>query len=114
MIELYDRYIIPSSPSRSKLAIHLKAQTQVEAIDSGSSIIDVSAAIEKGAKALGITSKFVEDLPEAVSPPAKPESNGTTPIVIEDVRAFKSQMTVSQGPQPVKLISEFEELDAKL
>jgi len=114
MIDLYDRYIIPSSPRRSKLAIHLNAQVSVESADSGSSIIDVSAVVEKGAKALGLTSKFVEDLPEAVSPPAKPEGNGTTPIIIEDVRAFKSRMTVSQGPQPVKIISEFEELDAKL
>jgi len=114
MIELYDRYIIPSSPSRSKLAIHLNAQASVETNGNSSSIIDVSAIVEKGAKVLGITSKFVEDLPEVVSPPAKPEGNGTIPIVIEDVRAFKSQMTVSQGPQPVKLISEFEELDAKL
>ena len=114
MIELYDRYILPSSPSRSKLAIHLNAQTPVKAANSGSTKLAVSAIVDKGAQALGITSRFVEDLPEAVSPPARPEGNGTIPITIEDVRSFKSQMTVSQGPQPVKVISEFEELDAKL
>lgn len=44
----------------------------------------------------------------------KREGNGTTPFIITDVREFKSRMQVSAGPQPVKHISEFEELDAKL
>jgi len=46
--------------------------------------------------------------------PVKPEVNGTTPILITDVRQFRSMLQVSAGPQPVKNISFFEELDAKL
>ena len=35
-------------------------------------------------------------------------------IVIEDVKAFKAGMPLSAGAQPVKDLSEFEELGAKL
>lgn len=46
--------------------------------------------------------------------PTKKEANGTTPYVITDVREFRSKLQISAGPQAVKHISEFEELDAKL
>lgn len=36
------------------------------------------------------------------------------PTIIEDVHAFKASLGVSRGPQPVKDLSEFEELEAKL
>lgn len=42
------------------------------------------------------------------------EGNGSTPYIITDVREFKSMLQVSAGPQAVKHISEFEDLDAKL
>ena len=44
-------------------------------------------------------------------------TNGDTPsktIVIEDVKAFKASMPLSAGARPVKDLSEFEELEAKL
>jgi insulysin len=46
--------------------------------------------------------------------PAKEEVNGTTPYLITDVREFRSKLQISAGPQAVKHISEFEELDSKL
>ncbi len=105
MIEFFTHYIHPSSPARSKIAVHLNAQTPPT--------VGVAAVVEKGVKALGLNklSKDEED-GEAVS--VKSEGNGTTPYVIRDVREFKSMMQVSAGPQPVKHISEFEELDSKL
>jgi insulysin len=36
------------------------------------------------------------------------------PSTIEDVHAFKASLNVSAGPQPVKDLSEFEDLEAKL
>lgn len=104
MIEYYAHYIDPASPARSKLAIHLNAQTQAATESS-----TVTAVVEKGKKVLGL------DKPEGESEVVeKPIGNGTTPFVITDVRAFKSKLQVSSGPQPVKHISEFEELDSKL
>lgn len=72
-----------------------------------------TAIIEKGMEVLGLnkTGKDDED-GEAVE--VKAEGNGTTPFVITDVREFKSRLQVSAGPQPVKHLSEFEELDSKL
>jgi insulysin len=46
----------------------------------------------------------------------KPTSAETKnkPILIEDVRAFKSTLQLSLGPQPVKHLTEYEETEAKL
>jgi len=102
MIEFYNQFIIPSSPLRSKLAIHLVAQ--------GSSLPEEKPEAQ-AALAVNKDRKDAED-GEAIS--VKPEGNGTKPFVITDVRQYKSMLQVSAGPQPVKHISEFEELDAKL
>lgn len=108
MIEFYNRFILPTSPARSKLAVHLIAQTSV-ATSSG-----VTAAVEKGMEALGLNNDSQDEEDGKEVSEAKVLGNGTTPYVITDVRQFKSMMQVSAGPQPVKLISEFEELDSKL
>lgn len=84
MIAFFKRYIHPSSPERSKLAVHLHAQ---------------ASAPSEGKPDIKL---------EAI------EGNGTTPYVIEDVRQFRSMLQISAGPQPVKHISEFEDLDSKL
>jgi insulysin len=106
MIEFYTHYIHPTSTHRAKIAVHLIAQGLAPPTVA-------TAVIEKGIQILGLnkTGKDEED-GEAVE--VKPEGNGTTPIVITDVREFKSRLQVSAGPQPVKHLSEFEELDSKL
>jgi len=83
MITFFERFIHPSSPERSKLAVHLHAQASAPTENS-----DVASE--------------------------KVEGNSTTPHVITDVRQFRSMLQISAGPQPVKHISEFEELDSKL
>lgn len=108
MIEYYNHFIHPASPARSKLAIHLNAQASAETQAKTS----VTAAVEKGLEVLGLQAEE-EDKP-ASDQPATEESNRTAPYVITDVRDFRSKMQVSAGPQPVKHISEFEELDSKL
>jgi insulysin len=108
MIEFYNYYILPTSPARSKLAIHLNAQATAKT--EGASGV---TAVEKGIKTLGLN-KDSKDEEDGEVVPVKEEGNGTTPYIITDVREFKSKLQVSAGPQPVKHISEFEELDSKL
>lgn len=99
MIDFYEHFISPSSPSRSKLAVHLRAQ--------GTSKKSSTASIEDDVKGLKLTSdKTAQEAPV--------KGNGTKPWVIDDVRAFKSKLGVTPGPQPVRDLSEFEETDSKL
>jgi insulysin len=88
--------------------IHLNAQTPVSTDTS-----DVAGVVEKSMKVLGLNNDH-KDQEDGEAIEVKPEGNGTTPYVITDVREFKSRMQISRGPQPVKHISEFEELDSKL
>lgn len=66
-------------------------------------------------KVLGLnkTHEDVDDVEDGGVVTVKLEGNGTTPVVITDVRAFKSGLQVSAGPQPVKHIVEFEELECQ-
>ena len=55
------------------------------------------------------------------APVEEKEANGTdvaknipTPIIIDNVDAWKASMTVSEGPRPVNDLSQFEELEPKL
>jgi insulysin len=107
MIEFYQHFIHPSSPARSKLAIHMNAQSP------SSDTSAVKEVVGKGMRVLGLNKdrKDPEDGEVAIT---EVEGNGTTPYTITDVREFKSMLQVSAGPQPVKHISEFEELDSKL
>jgi insulysin len=108
MVEFYQHFILPSSPARSKLAIHMNAQSPTSTETSS-----VKEVVGKGLKVLGLNKdkKDEEDGEAAIS---RVEGNGTTPYIITDVREFKSMLQVSAGPQPVKHISEFEDLDSKL
>jgi insulysin len=99
MVQFFNHFIHPTSPARSKLAVHLNAQTPSTNGDSSTVL-----GLNKG--------KHSTEDGEVV--PVKTEGNGTTPYIITDVREFKSKLQVSAGPQPVKDISEFEELDSKL
>jgi hypothetical protein len=93
MINFYTYYIHPSSTARSKLAIHLNAQTPATS--------GVTAALEKGMSAIGLDKESKSEESGEV------QGNGTTPFVIKDVREFKAQCLVSPGPHPVKHISEY-------
>jgi insulysin len=108
MIEFYQHFIHPASPTRAKLAIHMNAQSP--------SSEDTSAVMEvvgKGLKVLGLN-KDRKDEEDGEVASVETDENGTIPYIITDVREFKSMLQVSAGPQPVKHISEFEDLDSKL
>jgi insulysin len=108
MVEFYQNFIHPSSPARSKLAIHMTAQSSTPTDTS-----PVKKAVGKSLKVLGLN-KDHKDEEDGEATSVEVEGNGTTPYTITDVREFKSMLQVSAGPQPVKHISEFEDLDAKL
>lgn len=121
MIDYFNYYILPSSPTRSKLSIHLVAQAQSPPDAAGT-------IIEKAVEALGISekqspissptdahqNKDKKDGEHGEMVRVATEGNGTKPHVITDVREFKSMLQVSAGPRPVKHITEFEELESKL
>ena len=111
MIEFYQNFIHPSSPARSKLAIHMKAQSPPSSDTS-----TVMEVVGKGLKVLGLNEDPTDEEDGEVASVARVdvEGNGTTPYIITDVRQFKSMLQVSAGPQPVKHISEFEDLDSDL
>jgi insulysin len=41
-------------------------------------------------------------------------SNGTVPVIVEDVRTFKAGLLATAGAKPARDLSEYEEMDAKL
>lgn len=104
MIEFYNHFILPTSPARSKLAVHLVAQGTAPEVASG-----VSDIVKKGMESLGINGEKNAETSKEVK-----IDNGTTPFLIKDVRELRARLQISAGPQAVKDISEFEELDSKL
>jgi len=107
MIQFYSHFIHPISPARSKLVVHLVAQTPApEATSTVSNIVEKTKSLVIGEE------KETQTVEEEKK--AEVKGNGIERVVITDVRKFKAGLLVSAGPRPVKDISEFEELDAKL
>ncbi|CCU81260.1 a-pheromone processing metallopeptidase Ste23 [Blumeria hordei DH14] len=102
MIEFFDHYICPTSPSRSKLAVHLNAQPVVN----GPATPDAQSSAD--------LASIKDKTEEGKSIPLASSNNGKPPIKITDVRSFRSMLSLSAGPQAIKHVSEFEELDSKL
>ncbi|KAI0419931.1 peptidase M16 inactive domain-containing protein [Xylaria grammica] len=87
MIDFYQTFIDPTSPTRAKLVVQLIAQ--------------------------GVSSKTEE--PDAKREEEAPSiSNGTQTLLITSVRDFKARLGATAGARPVHDLSEFEELDSKL
>ncbi|KAL8900428.1 MAG: hypothetical protein Q9207_005700 [Kuettlingeria erythrocarpa] len=174
MIEFFNRYIHPTSPSRAKLSVHMVAQSSpkvlagnipaeeqkgklvgmlgkyltsvgvntdaeqltkrfepvdvtggdqgaiIEAIasylqeDAGVPQESVAAVVEQGQQLLGtvLPSLGIEIKVEEADLPPAPKVKETT--FIEDVFDYKSRLTLSEGPRPVKDLKAYEELEAKL
>lgn len=159
MIEFFNQYIHPSSPSRAKLAVYLEAQAKsdvstkeiselvktlgLSANTAAKAATDLQARlsaadhdIEK--EVAGLTDYLLHVLKvpegkidvaveawkkihaqhgpgnEVVKDAEPPSANGTTPVFIDDVRAFRSSLPASNGAKPLKDLSEYEDLGAKL
>jgi insulysin len=94
IIEFFRLKFNPSSELRAKVSVHLIAQGS-SAASSAATTTDASTP----------------------APTTNGESNQTStrvPVRITDVKAFKASLVLSAGLQPVKNITEFEDLGAKL
>lgn len=159
MIEFFNQYIHPNSPSRAKLAVYLEAQAKSDVSTKEiSELIKTleldSAASAKAASELqarlsaaghdvdkeiaGLKEYLLHDLKvaeakievaseawkkihadhgpgnEVVKDAEPPSSNGTTPVFIDDVRAFRASLPASNGAKPLKDLSEYEDVGFKL
>ncbi|KAL8702430.1 MAG: hypothetical protein Q9201_004405 [Fulgogasparrea decipioides] len=174
MIDFFNRYIHPTSPSRAKLSVHMIAQSSVQTVAGNISTegrkeklvdllskyltsvgvnadgeqlkkrfepVDVAggdqkaivaaissyleedvqmpqehskAVVEQGQQLLGtvLPSLGIEIKVEESDLPPAPKVKATT--FIEDAFDYKSRLAVSQGPRPVRDLSEFEDMESKL
>jgi insulysin len=94
IIEFFNTNFSPSSEQRAKVSVHLIAQ--------GSS---VAATTEDAGAAPS---------PVVTGEVAARDNSTQLPVRIQDVKAFKASLALSAGLQPVKDITEFEDLGAKL
>ncbi|KAI1326360.1 ubiquitin carboxyl-terminal hydrolase-like protein [Xylariaceae sp. FL0255] len=86
IVEFFDQFIDPTSPTRAKLVVQLVAQGR----SPPSKEAEKGAAPEYAAK---VQVNGVE--------PAAPVSNGTTPVLITDVRDFKIKLATTTGARPI-------------
>lgn len=159
LIDFFQHYINPTSPTRAKLVLYMIAQAKSDVstkqisdlvktldLDSTSSAqvaTDLQAKLstaghDQEKEIEGLTDYLLHDLKVAEDKidaaveawrsihtvngntnglhedATPPSANGTSPILITDVRAFKAGMTVTRGAVAVKDLSEHEELDPKL
>lgn len=161
MIEFFNEYIHPSSPSRAKLAVYLEAQAksdvstkeiselikmlEIDEATSAKAATDLQARLSAAdhdveKEITGLQDYLLHDLkvPEGkieaastawrkihakhgpgngndvVENAEPPSANGTTPIFIDDVRSFRASLPASNGAKPLKDLSVYEDLEAKL
>ncbi|ROT35881.1 LuxS/MPP-like metallohydrolase [Sodiomyces alkalinus F11] len=149
MIEFFNRYIKPGSPTRAQLSVHLVAQGSAQSGEKMQALLEslkVDKSQETKVKAallrpelrsdaenlqlyLKNELKLSEDnvaavLAAAKEPETGPKVNGSQgegasnegrePQVITDVRDFRASLQATPGARPVKDLSEYEDLDAKL
>ena len=122
MIQFYNEFILPSSPCRSKLSIHLIAQgtsTRPETTANGSFLTNDNVKVHGGIKCIRRQDGIFEEEHDGPQPISNIDGEyyfvdrvlikATTPYVITDIRQFKAMLQTTAGSQPVKHISEFEE-----
>jgi insulysin len=115
MLEFFAHYIHPTSPVRAKLTVHMHAQgkskTAKAAAEQAAVKVGekVTAAVEAGIEKLGL-----KDESQKVVAEGEEKKEVLELVVVEDVREYKSSLAVTPGPRPVKDLSVFEEIDAKL
>lgn len=117
MIEMFQRYVIPSSPERAKLAIHLHAKhtsgvsSPAQTTVSFNTVAKVTDIVEKGIDMLklgaGVKKPYCDNNVTNVAM----ESSRKDLYIIGDVGDYKSRLAVTAGPQAVKGLSEFEDIE---
>ncbi|KAI1492445.1 peptidase M16 inactive domain-containing protein [Biscogniauxia mediterranea] len=91
LIEFYQTFIHPTSPTRAKLVVQLIAQSTSP------------------------KSKESEETKESDETVAtEVPSNGTEPLLITSVRDYKATLAATAGARPINDLSQFDEIDSKL
>jgi insulysin len=77
---------------------------------------EVAELMETGQAAMGalMASAGLQQPVELEKAEPIPDTASKEAVVIKDVQAYKAQLQTTTGPQPVKHITEFEELEPKL
>lgn len=159
MIEFFNQYIHPCSPSRAKIAVYLEAQSKSDVstkqiseliktlglgtTDAAQAATDLQTRLSGAGhdvekEVADLRDYLLHDLKvpegkidataeawrkihtehgpgnEVVKDAEPPSANGTTPVIIHDVRVFRSGLATSKGATPVRDLSEYEDLEAKL
>lgn len=133
LLEFFDTYVLPSSPSRAKLAVHLLAKgvskpsseaatptpTTTAAAPLAGAAPSVADKVASAALVAAdtITKTLVGGMENMTLNGEKAEvkdGSGKKVTVIGDVRAFKAGLAVTPGPRAVRELCEFEEGGAKL
>ncbi|TWU76783.1 Insulinase (Peptidase M16) [Metarhizium rileyi] len=139
VVDFYNTYLHPSSNSRSRISVHLKARGLDTKVLEKLNSAGVRDAPKEKRKSADLLRDYLKDdgtlpseaidalisevkkcgLPQAIETMA---TNGSTKDtgaietaqVIADVRKFKASLPASSGVRPVKPINEFEETGSKL
>lgn len=142
MQEFYKAYISPSSPNRARISVHLHARGAGELDTKIIELLQAAGLDEIPAEqrqSLDLLEKHLKDdvqlsddkvaslISQAKESGLKPTANEEEPgdvangssavssaTEITDIRRFKTGLLASLGARPVKDLSEYEEIDAKL
>ncbi|TEY42656.1 hypothetical protein BOTCAL_0387g00100 [Botryotinia calthae] len=107
ILEFFNQYIHPSSPTGAKLSIHLIAQAST----------GVSAAAEDRTATENNTNASTFNVEQeiiAVNEHEASVSSVKAPVKIEDVKAWKASLCLSVAANPVRDLSEFDDFGSKL
>ena len=140
MLEFYNTYFSPSSPTRARISVHLKARGAGELDNKIAKLLEESEAKDVPQEKRqsvdllrgyleaekSISTEKLESLISQIKEMGLSEvAQGTNGVVngisaveaaqeIVDLRHYKAGLLASSGARPVKDIAEFEESDAKL
>jgi insulysin len=106
ILEFFNQYIHPASPTRAKLSVHLIAQASTGA----SAAAEDRAVAEENPNAPAMHA----DQDAVVVNQRKPlVCIAKIPIKVKDVKAWKASLHLSAAATPVKDLSEFKDLDRR-
>jgi insulysin len=110
MADFYAQYIAPSSAQRSKLSVHLHAQSKTHepALDREKSCAVAANQIELAKLAMDDTNPSLPAEPEVLSEFSNVRDSSQS-VSITDIAAFKASMRLSTGVKPVRPFEEFVE-----
>jgi insulysin len=110
MVDFYANYIAPSSAERSKLSVHLHAQSKTNghALDGETSFAVAADKIEWAKLPLDDTNPSLPAEAEVLSEFSNVRDSSQS-VSITDIAAFKASMRLSTGVKPVRPFEEFVE-----